>query len=194
MRATSASVRHRLVVGALLGGCLGFTPPAARAQEPQAPDAVPAATITPGMTRDEVMTQLGRPRGETHTGSFTYLFYDNGCAVKCGMDDVVVFENNAVTDAIFRSPNRTFTGARAPAQTLAPAPPPVRGAASPLRASTREDSAQRGGIVFAPRNPIQPPPRYVRIVPTHADSARGASMGTPASASTPSDTTSISPH
>jgi len=147
----------------LLVLALGLTASAARAQGS-------VAAIDPGMTREEVTARLGQPSEESHFGSFTYLFYDNGCARKCGIADVVVLDKNIVTDAIFRSPKRTFTGVSSSPQAL----PPVqlgRFTPEPIRAATADDSAHRGGIVFVePRSPIQPP-RYTRIVPNQADSA-----------------------
>jgi hypothetical protein len=137
--------------------------------------------IDPGMSRDQVVTRLGGPASESHFGTFTYLFYENGCAVKCGIDDVVVLDKDVVTDAIFRAPNRTFTGVSSSPRELEPVPA-SHFTPEPIRASTSDDSAHRGGIVFEePRAPAQPP-RYTRIVPTHADSAR---LGLPSSSAAP---------
>ncbi|GEM_PF-851995 len=139
------------------------TPTSGRAQS--------VASIDPGMTREQVVARLGEPSAESHRGSFTYLFYDNGCGPTCGTDDVVVLERNTVTDAIFRSPKRTFTGTSAAPEALAPVST-ARFAPAPIRAASADDSAHRGGIVFMePRAPRRPP-RYERIVPNRADSAR----------------------
>jgi hypothetical protein len=162
------------LVGLVLA--LGLTVGAADAQS------APVVTVDPGMTRDQVVTRLGTPSGESHFGSYTYLFYENGCAIKCGIDDVVVLDKDIVADAIFRSPKRTFSGVSSSPEEL---PPVAAGhyTPEPIRASTSDDSAHRGGIVFAePRTPLQPP-RYVRIVPNHADSARLSSHGPTSSGS-----------
>ncbi len=172
---------------ALVGLSLPFAATWALAQAPA------AMAIDPGMTRDEVLARLGTPSGESHAGSFTYLFYDNGCAARCGVDDVVVLEKNIVTDAIFRSAKRTFTGVSSSPRALAPL---AAGHSGPeaLRASTADDSAHRGGIVFASRNPIAQPPRYVRIVPNRADSARMAQPSASAAPATGTDSAATTPH
>jgi hypothetical protein len=144
-----------------------------------------AATIDPGMTRDQVVGRLGEPSTESHAGSFTYLFYDNDCAQTCGIDDLVVLERNTVTDAIFRSPRRSYSGISSSPQALAPVPADHFGP-EPLRASTADDRAHRGGIVFmGPRAPLRAP-QYIKIVPNHADSARWVgSMTSPRTAAGP---------
>lgn len=68
------------------------------------------ASIDPGMSRAEVIERLGKPVGESSTGQYRYLFYQNGCEVKCGMQDLVILQDDMVVDAIFRSSKRTFTG------------------------------------------------------------------------------------
>ena len=178
--ASSARVAFVSIALALVG-------PAALAQSPK------SGTIDPGMTRDEVIARLGMPSGESNTGSFTYLFYDNGCAERCGMDDVVVLEKNIVTDAIFRSPKRVFTGVSSSPQELTPVAAGHTGPQS-LRASTPEDSAHRGGIVFAQPHPIAQPPRYIRIIPNRADSARMAQPSAGGVPPTGTDTAATAPH
>jgi hypothetical protein len=143
--------------------------------------AQPAATIDPGMTREQVVVHLGTPDGESHAGSFTYLFYENGCAQKCGIDDLVVLERNTVTDAIFRSPKRTYTGASSSPEALLPVPT-GHFLPEPIHASTPDDVAHRGGIVFMGPRPQARPPQFTRIVPNRADSAR---LGTGGRAPTP---------
>jgi hypothetical protein len=41
---------------------------------------------------------------------FSYLFYQNACGRSCGMNDLVILRRDSVVDAIFRSPNRHYTG------------------------------------------------------------------------------------
>jgi hypothetical protein len=162
--ATLRSALERTLLPPLCGALVALAPHAGRAQT-----AVPS--IDPGMTRDQVLTRLGEPSAESHWGSFTYLLYDNGCGQKCGIDDLVVLERNTVTDAIFRSPRRTFTGASSSPQALTPVST-AHFAPEPIRASSADDSMHRGGIVFMePRAPLRPP-QYVRITPNRADSAR----------------------
>jgi hypothetical protein len=104
-----------------------------------------------------------------------------------------VLEKNIVTDAMFRSAKRAFTGVSSSPQALAPAPADHSGP-EPLRASNADDSARRGGIVFATRSPIAQPPRYVRIVPNRADSARMAQPSADGAASTGTDSAATTPH
>ena len=79
-----------------------------------------AQSIDPGMSRDEVVAQLGRPVGERTTGPRTYLFYRNGCEQRCGMHDLVVLESGGVVDAIFRKAGRRYTGESSSPVAVAP--------------------------------------------------------------------------
>jgi hypothetical protein len=77
--------------------------------------AAPAAaqapkSIDPGMTQAQVVERLGQPDATRSSGTFTYLFYRNGCVRQCGIDDVVMLDNDAVVDAVFRAPERAYTG------------------------------------------------------------------------------------
>lgn len=69
-----------------------------------------AQTIDPGMSRTQVIERLGTPFAERTSGAFTYLFYSNGRERAVGMSDLVILQHNAVVDAIFRSPARSYTG------------------------------------------------------------------------------------
>ena len=69
-----------------------------------------SATVDPGMTQDQVVAKLGKPLSEHSFRSFTYLFYKSGCEKTCGMNDLVVLDSGKVVDAVFRSPNRRFSG------------------------------------------------------------------------------------
>jgi hypothetical protein len=62
-----------------------------------------AGSIDPGMSKAEVIERLGKPVGERQSGQYRYLFYRNGCEVKCGMQDLVILQDDMVVDAIFRS-------------------------------------------------------------------------------------------
>jgi outer membrane protein assembly factor BamE (lipoprotein component of BamABCDE complex) len=67
-------------------------------------------TIAPGMTRAKVVEVLGQPATVRSVAEFTYLFYTNSCAQRCGMNDLVVLRGDSVVDAIFRSPSRHYSG------------------------------------------------------------------------------------
>jgi hypothetical protein len=69
-----------------------------------------AQTISPGMTTAQVRSALGEPATVRSTGDWTYLYYLNGCAVRCGSDDVVFVQNDRVVTAVFRTARRRFTG------------------------------------------------------------------------------------
>ena len=69
-----------------------------------------AQSIDPGMTKSQVIERLGAPFAERSSGAYTYLFYQNGRERERGMSDLVTLHNNAVVDAIFRSPSRQYTG------------------------------------------------------------------------------------
>ena len=74
--------------------------------------AAPAAaqTIRPGMTADQVRGALGDPALVRDAGEWSYLFYSNGCAVRCGSDDVVFLREGRVVAAVFRTRRRRFAG------------------------------------------------------------------------------------
>ena len=68
------------------------------------------ATIDPGMSKAAVIARLGKPMLERTLGDDTYVFYRNGAEKRCGMNDIVTLRHDAVTDAVFRSSKRTYTG------------------------------------------------------------------------------------
>ena len=129
-------------------------------------------SIDPGMTKEQVLARLGNPSEESHSGSFTYLLYNSDCGAKCRQDDLVVLERGVVTDAVFQSGKRTYTGQSEQPSALQPASSAARVVPAPIRASTPDDSAHRGGIVMMGPRPPARPSSYVRLVPNHADSAR----------------------
>lgn len=93
-------------------------PPPPRAQV--APPAAPAedqpwtptdtGTVSPGMTRDQVVAVWGVPVAERTVEGRTYLYFRNGCEVSCGTFDVVFLENDQVVDAIVRGEGHTYSG------------------------------------------------------------------------------------
>jgi hypothetical protein len=129
-------------------------------------------SIDPGMTKEQVLARLGNPSEESHSGSFTYLLYNSDCGAKCRQDDLVVLERGVVTDAVFQSGKRAYTGQSTQPSALQPASPTTRVVPAPIRASTPDDSAHRGGIVLMGPRPPARPSSYVRLIPNHADSAR----------------------
>jgi|GEM_PF-1370585 len=70
-------------------------------------------TISPGMTTAEVRGVLGAPSTTRAAGEWEYLYYHNGCPVRCGSDDVVFIQNGRVVAAVFRTGRRRFAGPRA---------------------------------------------------------------------------------
>jgi hypothetical protein len=96
-----------------------------------------AQTVRAGMTESQVRSALGAPAATRRApDGWSYLFYLNGCAVRCGSDDVVFLREDRVVTAVFRTPRRRFAGP-APAAVLeggpagAPRSGPVGGAAGP---------------------------------------------------------------
>lgn len=84
-----------------------------------------AATIRPGMSARAVVAVFGQPTVARDAGDWTYLFYRNGCPVRCGSDDVVFLRDGEVVAAVLRSPKRRFTGSAA--SELLEDQPPSRG-------------------------------------------------------------------
>ena len=75
--------------------------------------AAPAAaqrTISPGMTEAQVRSVLGPPATTRSTTGWTYLYYQNGCPIRCGSDDVVFLQDGRVVAAVFRTGVRRFAG------------------------------------------------------------------------------------
>jgi hypothetical protein len=94
------------------------------------------------MSRAKVVAALGAPTTERTVSEFRYLFYQNSCGKACGMNDLVILRNDAVVDAIFRSPSRHYTGTSS-----SPAPISAKDAAA--RASS-SGAAKSGTIRMKP--------------------------------------------
>jgi hypothetical protein len=138
-RQCGAWVRSGVALAAALTG-LGFAAVAAAAQTTH--------TVSPGMSRAEVVAQLGSPLAARSSGGSTYLFYHNGCERSCGMHDIVVLDSDRVVDAIFRSPDRHYSGtSSSPAPIPGSAAAHVRSAApgdpTPAPAPARETMSHR---------------------------------------------------
>ena len=106
-----------------------------------------AVVIDPGMTRAEVVERLGKPLNERKSGEHTYLFYRNGCEKSCGMNDLVVLDDGKVSDAIFRSPGRRYSGSSSSPTGVKPAKSQATEGGDAGVAAVRR--AKRGGIVIA---------------------------------------------
>jgi hypothetical protein len=117
---------------------------AAAAQAPKA--------IDPGMSQTQVIDRLGQPSTSRTTGTFTYLFYQNGCVRECGMDDVVILENDAVVDAVFRSPERHYTGKSSSPRAI-PADVAVRGRPAPRDVTVQQAGEPRPSSESQPAEP-----------------------------------------
>src|SRR5688572_6709926 len=122
---------------------------------------VATVQIDPGMTRAQVIERLGPPATERSSNGFTYLFFINGCERTCGMNDLVTLRGDSVTDAIFRAPNREFTGR----------------SSSPVQ--NRTPRANRGPLTVRPDSVV------MRIVPADSTSPPPGTGGLVAPARTP---------
>jgi hypothetical protein len=101
---------RRLIVSALL-----FIPAVSFAQQPSS-----ARTVSPGMTRSQVVAALGEPSTARTASEYSYLFYPNACGRACGMNDLVILRGDSVVDAIFRSPDRHYTGVSSSPEPVVP--------------------------------------------------------------------------
>jgi pyruvate/2-oxoglutarate dehydrogenase complex dihydrolipoamide acyltransferase (E2) component len=93
-------------------------------------------SIDPGMSQAQVVQRLGDPTLSRSSGDFTYLFYKNSCGKTCGMDDLVILHKDSVVDAMFRSPERAYSGKSSspksiPAEVAARTRPGARDVAAP---------------------------------------------------------------
>jgi hypothetical protein len=121
-----------------------------------------AVAIDPGMTREQVVARLGAPAAVRTSGTYTYLFFVNGCHRSCGTDDVVILEDGRVTDAIFRGLGRRYTGTSSspvgvvPAATLGARAP--RAAAAPRAFDAPAPSMVRPPEARLTEEPAPTPP------------------------------------
>ena len=148
------------------------------AQEPR--------VIDPGMTREQVVAELGAPATTREAGRFVYMFYPNGCERTCGMQDLVILENDGVVDAIFRSARRSYTGTSSSPGSVAPGR--TTGNASPVRSSLG-GGAGTGSIIMSKPAPGDSAPsgtptirRAAGSTPSPAAPAPAASNVNPARA------------
>ncbi len=84
-----------------------------KAEPPAASTQAEPRTIDPGMTREQVIAAIGKPKAERtvqDTPPRTYLYYANKCEAKCG-SDYVLLEGGKVIEALFRNPSRRYSAA-----------------------------------------------------------------------------------
>jgi hypothetical protein len=169
----------------LIAFALLCSPPALLAQQSE-------HTISPGMTRAQVESALGAPATKRTVSEFSYLFYPNSCGRACGMNDLVILHGDSVVDAIFRSPDRHYTGQssspeetrpRVSARKAAPAGKPltVRKDASPAAQPKPAPTRATGGTMKPPAeaNDIRP------SIPLNPGTVKPAPTTTPAPAKAP---------
>jgi hypothetical protein len=169
-------MRRQLVLAALVALAAPLAPRAGA----QTKDNI----IDPGMSKTQVIEHLGQPSSVKTADTALYMFYPNGCLKTCGMNDVVILVHDKVVDAIFRDPNRKYTGeSSSPTQITAaeaiktgkekhtgsmtvkpPAPPPNAGKAEvmpapkPVPAPPPPSAAPMGAPSPAPLGDSAPPP------------------------------------
>jgi hypothetical protein len=100
-------------------------------------------TIDPGMTRSQVVAKLGQPLSAREKDTHVYLFYKNGCEKKCGMNDLVVLDSGKVVDAVFRAPNRKYSGASSSPRMIGEAEARKGGAAGNLKTPPKTPEASQ---------------------------------------------------
>ena len=118
-----------------------------------------AHTVSPGMNKSQVIAALGQPATSRAVGEDTYLFYVNACGKKCGMNDLVVLHADSVTDAIFRSPDRHYTGKSSSPEAIPPRVAAREKPASTEPLKTQPDSSRKATpkrMKPAPANDIRP--------------------------------------
>ena len=112
-----------------------------------APAAAQQGSIRAGMSPDEVRAAFGAPARTRDEGDWAYWFYNNGCPVRCGSDDVVFLQNGKVVAAVLRTGVRNFEGPAASSAiaSIEGLPPTETGLVHvrPRRAAHRRPAAPR---------------------------------------------------
>ena len=93
----------------------------------------------------KVVAALGAPTTERSVAEFRYLFYRNDCGARCGMNDLVILRNDAVVDAILRSPTRRYSGTSS-----SPAPVSAKDAAERAPSAGALKGTSAGSIRMKP--------------------------------------------
>jgi len=110
-------------------------------------------TVSPGMSEAQVVEALGKPATRRANGDRTFLFYANSCGKNCGVNDLVILTRDSVTDAIFRSADRHYTGASSSPESISAkeAAKPASSSA-PMRMKPPEKASDA-----SPSIPVSPP-------------------------------------
>ncbi len=77
-------------------------------------------TIAPGMSAKDVEALWGPAAAVRRAGEFTYLLYPNGCEHTCGTADLVILQNDKVTDAVLRWKGHGYSGQSSSPRALPP--------------------------------------------------------------------------
>ena len=128
------------------------------------------ATVSPGMNHAQVVAALGEPVNSRTAKEYTYLFYQNSCGKECGMNDLVILLRDSVVDAIFRSPNRHYTGTSSSPEETTPAVARRRGEPG---AASRPLSVKPAATAAKPSAPAaeKPAPTTTATPATQPDTA-----------------------
>jgi hypothetical protein len=115
-------------------------------------------TVSPGMTRAQVIEALGAPTTLRTASEYTYMFYPNSCGRSCGMNDLVILRHDSVSDAIFRSPNRHYTGTSSSPEEATPeaAPRTTRPAAKPMTMPKKDATPAKPAATTQMKPPATP--------------------------------------
>ena len=123
-------------------------------------------TISPGMSEAQVVKALGQPATVRKNGDRTFLFYANTCGKNCGMSDLVILTRDSVTDAIFRSADRKYSGtSSSPASMSAKQAAKPGTSSAPMRirppdkANDATPSIPKQSPRIPPANPSSTPPQ-----------------------------------
>ncbi len=131
-----------------------------------------ARTVAPGMSKAQVIASLGQPITSRTVGEDTYLFYVNACGKKCGINDLVILHADSVADAIFRAPDRHYTGKSSSPAAISPRAASRERPTPPEPMKMRPDSSTKAPkrMKPAPANDIRPSipvnPPTLRPAPT----------------------------
>ena len=156
------------------------------------------AIVDPGMTKSQVVERLGPPATERTRGEHTYLFFQNGCERQCGMSDLVMLRGDSVVDAIFRSPQRQYSGNSSSPAARAPETARARSTSAPLAVPASASDASTAQPVRAERQVLATAPSTSATADAPAPSsvpaaASPATSVTPVSSSGPSTPSSAAP-
>lgn len=123
-------------------------------------------TISPGMSEAQVVKTLGQPATVRRNGDRTFLFYGNTCGKNCGMSDLVILTRDSVTDAIFRSADRKYSGTSSSPESISAKEAAKAGTSSapirinpPAKANDATPSIPTQTPQIPPANPSSTPPQ-----------------------------------